>query len=91
MIILQKNDPELPQNTTLLAEVIVESFGGTSIDQVLKLGGRSVPKALKLLADLKLITIEGDKIVLTKAGKDFLRLPYIESIGKAEGNTFDSS
>ncbi len=83
MIILQKTGPELPSNTTLLAEVIIEFFDGKSIDQVLKLGGRSVPKALKLLADLKLIKIEGDKVVLTKAGREFVSLPHIE--GKQGG------
>lgn len=92
MIILQKNEngPK-SSNATLMAEIIAEFFDGKSIDQVFKLGGRSVPKALKILADLNLIRIDGDKIVLTDVGRDFVSLPYPEDHRKDEEAYFESS
>ncbi len=90
MIILQKNESGASSTTTLLAEVIVEYFEGKSIDHVFKLGGKSVPKALKLLADLDLIRIEGDKIILTKEGKDFVNLPHmVGGVGELDGDYQD--
>ena len=88
MIILQKNHSGLPSNTTLLAEFIVEFFEGESIDRVFSLGGKSVQKALKLLVDLRLIEIVGDKIVLTREGKDFLSLPNSEGLDKLQEEYF---
>ena len=58
-----------------VAEYILEYFHDKSIKKPIKIWGLNAQNAVRLLVDMGLIELDGDRIILTKIGKKFINLP----------------
>jgi len=58
-----------------VAEDIMEYYYREKINSLLTNKGEKARNALKLLVEMELITLEGEKIIITKKGRKFIDLP----------------